>query len=709
MTRLNIKLTDRILKDSQTYRFEERREGELDFRSTSCGERLTFTDVELATAVGKGELEILHGSQETAAVETLTACRVGDFTMLSDGERARARNRLAYVVAAQRHGNRCMSETVLKSIIAETARQQTGEKEPSTRQLRRWLRMTGPAPVASHFVSSNRAKGNRVDRLDFKVRKIIEERIDRDSLKRPPIKLTTLHDYVRADVVDLNRTAVPQVKVPSYKAVRAAVACRSPRDLMAARKGEAAAAHEFDPVSLQKDPEAPLDVVELDHTPTDLMVICERTRLPLGRPTVAAMIDRCTRMPLGIYLGFEPPSVHTVVECLRNGMLPKTYVDQKVARGEWAIKHRWDAFGKPRTLLLDRALENIGTDLDDLAAELRMHMRIAPRKSGNYKGAIERFVKELNYSLLHEQPGTTFANIMDRDDYDPAKNAVITHDRLLYVLHRWVVDVYANGPHRGIMDAPAKLWDEKVVKYPVEPVSNIMQFDMLLGRTDVRILDRCGLEFRGLFYSSDRLVALLTDPDFVKRFPKHDVTFRYGAGCLGSVRAYDPIRREYLEVPVQERFKDYATGLSIWQHQLIRKYRTDRMKANSDTDGMAEAKVALAEEFRQAGDDRKKMRGRKKAARHDGVGRLAPAGTDESTSPIGSQDHARRAAVKAVTSAPSSQRQLGMPTKGKRPHLTVVGESGSRLLKPTPVRPLETAFEDDVDLYAKKGITRDKE
>lgn len=70
-------------------------------------------------------------------------------------------------------------------------------------------------------------------------------------------------------------------------------------------------------------PKAPIDLVELDYSLCDLVVVDAHHRLPIGRPVVTVAADRCTRSLLGLYVGFEPPDVHSVMQCLRNGTLPK--------------------------------------------------------------------------------------------------------------------------------------------------------------------------------------------------------------------------------------------------------------------------------------------------------------------------------------------------------------------------------------------------
>ncbi len=66
-----------------------------------------------------------------------------------------------------------------------------------------------------------------------------------------------------------------------------------------------------------------LERVEIDHTLLDLFLVDEDDRLPIGRPTLTLAIDGYSRMPFGLFVGFEPPSYLAVMGCLLHGILPK--------------------------------------------------------------------------------------------------------------------------------------------------------------------------------------------------------------------------------------------------------------------------------------------------------------------------------------------------------------------------------------------------
>jgi len=688
MTRLDVVLSDRLRHRGRDLRFEGRRGGELDFRCDRNGERLVLTDAALAQAIAEGKAELVRGGSRPNGRADVVARRVADFEARPAPQKEEARRRLAYVQGARADGLvGKVGDADLERSVASTAARLGDIDPPGARALREWLAKAGERPSVARLLTNHAGKGNRMPRLDPDVSEVVEAEIDERYLQRPPISMVTLQQCVRATMDRLNVGRAVELEVPSYHAVRRAVLARSPRDVHEARHGKASADRKFALVRSAPKAMAPFDEVEIDHTVTDLIVVCARTALPIGRATVALALDRCTRMPAGIHLGFDPPSVHTVVQLLRNVMLPKLYLDRKVEAGEWTLKHRWPVCGIPRKLILDRAMENLSGDLDELGAEIGFDITFAPRKRPQYKGAIENMLGKLNRRLLHEQRGTTFSNVLERDDYDPAKNAVITHDELLYVLHRWMLDIYACGPHRGIRDVPARRWAELVERYPVEPVEAIAQIDATLGRSRAATLSRQGIVFEHIRYGSADLVALLAVPQFRERAPDRRVRFRYDAGDLGVIRVHDPVVDRYFDVPALDQ--EYAKGLSIWQHRVIVKFENRRTNGAADLAGIARAKTDVAAMFEAAWEGRK-LKSRAWAARHDGIGRHALAGAGEATSPQGSVDAARRAAAALTPAKPQSV--LSVPAGIKR-----LPQASPRI---------EAIEDEDEDIYAKLGVAR---
>jgi putative transposase len=60
----------------------------------------------------------------------------------------------------------------------------------------------------------------------------------------------------------------------------------------------------------------PLDLVQVDHTPVDLILVDPHDREPIGRPSLTIAIDVHSRCIAGFYLSLEAPSATSVGLCL---------------------------------------------------------------------------------------------------------------------------------------------------------------------------------------------------------------------------------------------------------------------------------------------------------------------------------------------------------------------------------------------------------
>jgi putative transposase len=95
-----------------------------------------------------------------------------------------------------------------------------------------------------------------------------------------------------------------------------------------------------------------LDVVQIDHTVCDVIVVDELYRAPIGRPYLTVALDVASRCVLAALVSFTPPSAATVALCLCRIAAPK---DEWI--GSLGLKCAWPMYGLPRSLHMDNAPE----------------------------------------------------------------------------------------------------------------------------------------------------------------------------------------------------------------------------------------------------------------------------------------------------------------------------------------------------------------
>ena len=187
----------------------------------------------------------------------------------------------------------------------------------------------------------------------------------------------------------------------------------------------------------------------MDHTPSDIIVVDDNNMLPLGRPTITTALDEHTRCPMGFYAGFEPPSCLAVMRCLKHAILPKTYVprefpvDEELAGNATACRNSWWSIIRPSSIPVTSSVRACRSATDIQYAKVLVPW---------YKGKLERFQGTMNHDLMQGNPGTTFSNILERDDYDPSRHAVVmlsTFREMLAQMDHRCVFANAASRHRG--------------------------------------------------------------------------------------------------------------------------------------------------------------------------------------------------------------------------------------------------------------------
>jgi Integrase core domain. len=337
------------------------------------------------------------------------------------------------------------------------------------------------------------------------------------------------------------------------------------------------------------------------------MVVDATDRLPIGRPTIAAIRDKYTGYLLGIFISFDPPSYRVAMECMLYAFLPKEHV-----KAQFHTQYEYLAFGIPEVLVVDNAIE-LHRDLEFACLQLGIELQHMPVRKPWFKGSIERWFRTLNEDLIHSTPGTTFSHFLERGDYDSQKHACITLDRLWELLHVWIVDVYTQEIHSGIgghprgKGIPARLWqralDEQFVPR-LPPSRNDLL--VLVSRTTTRTLHHYGIEFEHLLYQDPNLSPLRSKLKRARTYrttygeipaAKHSnirtgsVQIKYHPGDLSRIWVHDPFSDQYLEVRAVD--KDYTDNLSLWKHRVITRYAHEELKRQVNPEALVQAKARI--------------------------------------------------------------------------------------------------------------------
>lgn len=574
--------------------------------NTATGEWCRFTEQDLLDRFAQGELVFECKSNDQSGNSNVIPRLDGSLSAYPSELIAVAEKRVQYLREIERQQPIGITSKNMESLIQSVSQRINDTKPPGWRTLardyRKWL---GAGRDIRAILSRHSDKGSRTPRLLAEVKSVIDAVIDELYMTAERKRVPEVHLEIVRRLTDSNqiRPANALLPIPSLKAVYREIERRSPYELMVARYGKRRAEIEFRVSGTGRETTRALQRVSMDHTPGDMIVVDDDTMLPLGRPTITSALDEHTRCPVGFYTGFEPPSCLSVMRCLKQAILPKTYVSHEFP----SIKNSWECYGVPELVVVDNPPEFHSSHFERACLQIGIDIQYSKVLVPWYKGKLERFQGTMNHDLIHGNPGTTFSNIVERDEYDSTQHAVVLLSTIREMLHKWIIDIYLQTPHRGIKDTPAHRWQSELGALPPPLPPSANELDVVLGMTAQRVIFHYGIEVEGLRYNGEELGALRRRLGVGAK-----VELTFNPGDLGHIYVLDPKDGQYVYVPALDQ--TYARALSLWQHKVIRRYAQRQLSARTDIAALAQAKAeirALVErDFK-----RKSTHGRKRHAR----------------------------------------------------------------------------------------------
>jgi putative transposase len=582
-------------------------EGAWQLQNTSTGEWHTFAENTLLDQFATNQLSFVVAVDDAATSAAKMPGKLArDLSAYPAGLVDLARNRVQYLKEIDRQQPIAITRTKIEALTQSVADRIGDSRPPSWRTVcrdyRKWL---AAGRDIRAIILRHAERGKVGTRLAPEVKAVSDQVIHELYMTAERKRVPEVHLEIVRRLSNANkyRPETDRLPIPSRSTIYREIARRSPYETMAARYGKRRADMEFRVSVMGPETSRTLQRVTMDHTPADIIVVDDDSMLPLGRPTITSALDEYSRCPTGFYSGFEPPSCLSVMRCLKHAILPKTYVQREFP----GIKNQWECYGVPELVVVDNPAEFHSSHFERACLQIGADIQYAKVLVPWYKGKLERFQGTMCHDLMHGNPGTTFSNILERDDYDPSKHAVVLLITFREMLHNWIIDVYLQTPHRGIKDTPAHRWHSDLSALPPPLPPSASELELVLGMAAHRVVFHYGVELEGLKYNSPELGELRRR---IGVGAKVELTF--DPGDLGHINVLDSQKGTYVVVPAVDQ--TYAKGLSFWQNKVIRRYAQRQLDARTDIVALAQAKAeirALVErDF-----NRKATRGRKRHAR----------------------------------------------------------------------------------------------
>lgn len=570
------------------------------------GQLVLSTRAELLADYAKGAINVLR----TACMESpLQSAAVYGRSLaeLPTDKKTEAQKRWRYVSALKEKGHFVLTATWLQEFITEVAEDIEDPKPPSPTTLYRWYRRYREHQDIRSLVSRKDLRGSRLVKQSDEVLKLLTQAMQEAYKESPLSTVGNIYTRLNAKIEAENRRrfGTDQLIVPSKRTVYRMLGRVEMYEKVLMKEGKASADKRFRIVKQGTNTADILERVEVDHTPLDLFLIDEKTWLPLGRPTLTVFLDHFSRMVLGYYLSFDSPSAAAVMGALRHAILPKA--PTPLAIPNLSIDHEWPCYGRPDLVVADNGLEFHGIDLESVCFDLGVRIQYCPKHQPRFKGSIERYLKTVNYFFAHQLPGTSFARLHQRGDYDPTKHALLTLAEFRHLFEKWMLDVYSQTIHRGIGVTPWAKWQEGLKRREPDLPDSLKDLQKRIGLISERSLRRDGISLNGIRYSGSELQPILSSYGEGVR-----VRVLFDPEDLGSVQVWGPDQ----ETPVTGYAIDqnYAAGLTMRQNEMIRERARELGLDTENKEALEKAKHDLIMGVQQLMDSRKQKNRRKAAA-----------------------------------------------------------------------------------------------
>lgn len=437
-----------------------------------------------------------------------------------------------------------------------------------------WIKNYSEVDTVSSLVRKKRSDRGKT-RLSPNLEKIIYQCVQKMVLNKQQYSIASVIEEVKLCCRKAGLAA------PHPNTIRKRISIIPEEEFLKRRRGNKEARAIFSPIEGNfPDADYPLAVVQIDHTPIDVIVVDEIDRLPIGRPWITLAIDVYSRMVCGFYISMDNPSVMSVALCIAHAILPK---EQWLANRDIAIS--WPVYGKPNTIFADNAKEFRSNALKRACDEYGITLTWRPVATPHYGGHIERYLGTLMKDI-HQLPGTTFSNPDERGEYDSNAKATMTlkelekwitinilgkhHQRLHSQLEMSPLKKYEKGimgdsgkPGRGL--PPRALYEERI----------LLDFMPLFERT----IQDYGVQFEHIYYYSNVLRPWINATNSATPKSKRKFIFRYDPRDLSKIFFLDPELNIYYPIPYRTTSRPV---LSIWE--LREAMRRARISYGNDID-----------------------------------------------------------------------------------------------------------------------------
>jgi len=559
--------------------------GEYQLEDTITRRAFVLTASQLINKIYVNEYQVILENNSIKKTPDTKVISVVDLSNLKPNERKELERRLDYVKSMYKKGISKGQRQKIEMAIAALA-EARGETSPSPTTVMLWMRKYERSGNNALALLDKHRLRKKIKRLSNTVEQVIWKSLKSNYLTKEKRSMRFTYEQLQ---IALKREVNNGVLEPTDASVSYPTLTRRIKNIdlyerVSAREGVARARL----VCRSSFPDGtatyPYQRVEIDHTPLNWVVICDRTGLPLGRPTLTVVIDAYSGYILGFYLSFYGPGLTSVCGVMRNSILPKTEMLQGLN-----LQHEWLSMGLGDEWVIDNGLEFHSFGFKTMAMALGVDLTYCRIRTPWLKPHVERFFSTLNtLTLVKGRISKTVANV---SRIDPYKDAAITFSDLVRGLLMFVVDVHPHQPNWRKMAMPYELFAEGIQRCPpaIFP-GNMEQLKLAAGIAKNLTLGQGGIEFHGLPYGSYAFKEIVN-----KYGPKQKLLCKFDPDDISTMKVLDPDGVTWHDAIC--RWSDYAKGLSFNQHLLTRKFARADLNSQDRQEALLASRQRLHEHW----------------------------------------------------------------------------------------------------------------
>lgn len=555
-----------------------------------------FRDIE------NGDLQIVSGPQENMPAISAGKNKsplISSLDSLPAKHKEEIERRLDYITSARKQGIRRGQRRQIAIHIQKVAERRK-EAPPTTSTVMAWWRKFEQNDYYPGALVSGNMKRKRQRRLSEKEFTLIRNILKKEyfTLKRKSLAYAhLLINRAIGNPYSSDNTDKP-VSISTVRRVANEVTPYH-RDL--ARFGAAYARNKWRYSLSGVNATRVLQRVEIDHTQLDVVVICDQSGLPLGRPTITVVIDAYSGYVISFFVSFWGPGLGPTLNALKIAITPK----DSYCNGNSGLNNPWLGYGLFELAVVDNGLEFHSQQFKMAAWNLNADIQYCAVRQPWLKPSVERVLGTLGLYLPTE--GKVFKPERNYLPPNPRTTAAITFSQLCAGLLKCFVDILPFEASNRTLCEPFTLFKEGFERLPPALFpSSFREIDLISAMSKQLTVGNEGVLFQYLRYNSVELQAMRRQLGHTFR-----TTVKFHPENLAYVYVQDCRSKEWLCVPCCDT--EYSKGLMLSQHKLVRSHLKENLTQRNAVEMLNRGKVELIELYDGFLSGNKGMKNRKAA------------------------------------------------------------------------------------------------